>query len=119
MKFERGKSGNPGGRPKADIELRDLARKQTKHAVKVLAGIMRDSSAQARARVLAATALLDRGWGRPRQEITGAGGAPLVPQNTDPVELAKRVAYILAAGLHAGGATPVDVAKLPSDQEKR
>jgi hypothetical protein len=112
MKFKAGKSGNPGGRPKADIELRELARKQTRKAVRVLTEIMSDKKAQSRARVLAATVLLDRAWGKPRQEITGAGGAPLIPHTpADATELAKRVAFLLAAGLHASGQPLLPVAK--------
>jgi len=45
-------------------------------AIKILAGIAKDGTNEA-ARVSAAVALLDRGWGRPAQthQHTGADGA--------------------------------------------
>jgi hypothetical protein len=72
--FEPGQSGNPGGRPKVIAEVRDLARAYTVEAIEALAGITRDLDASAPARVAAATALLDRAWGKAPQAITGEGG---------------------------------------------
>jgi hypothetical protein len=54
---------------KAPIEIRSLARSHTASALKTLAGIMSDKTANASARVSAAQALLDRGWGKPEQKI--------------------------------------------------
>ena len=34
--FEKGRSGNPGGRPRVSAELRDLARRQAPDAIKEL-----------------------------------------------------------------------------------
>lgn len=77
--FLPGQSGNPGGRPKALREVMELARAKTEAAVEALAGIMSDEAAPAAARVSAATALLDRGWGRPVQGLhhSGAEGGTL------------------------------------------
>ena len=47
-----------------------MARSHTKIAIKILAGIAKDGTNDA-ARVSAAVALLDRGWGKPRQAHTG------------------------------------------------
>ncbi len=67
--FQPGVSGNPGGRPKVLAEVRDLARQHTTTAVQALVDIMQDKKAPAAARVGAATALLDRGYGKPTQPI--------------------------------------------------
>jgi hypothetical protein len=54
---------------KAPADLRSLARSHTATAVRTLAGIMKEPRASAAARVSAAIALLDRGWGKPSQAI--------------------------------------------------
>jgi hypothetical protein len=65
----KGVSANPGGRPKERPEVRMLARKRTEEAVETLAAICSDPEAPHAARVAAAVALLDRGWGKPTQPI--------------------------------------------------
>lgn len=78
-RFTKGNLANPGGRPKSDHKITDLARKHTNLALNTLAEIAGDKEATHSARVAAATALLDRGWGKPRQalEHSGPEGAPL------------------------------------------
>ena len=51
---------------RAPIDIRSLARSHTDMAIKILAGIAKDGLNEG-ARVSAAVALLDRGWGRPPQ----------------------------------------------------
>lgn len=70
--FKPGQSGNPGGRPKALMEVVELARKETAASLKALAEIRSDLAAPPAARVAAAQALLDRAWGKPSQAIGGA-----------------------------------------------
>ncbi len=52
-------------------DIKSLARIHTKSALATLAHIMRQKKAPAAARVAAAQALLDRGWGKPAQVVTG------------------------------------------------
>lgn len=52
---------------KASAEIRSLARAHTNTAINVLAGIMSETAAPHAARVSAAQALLDRGWGKATQ----------------------------------------------------
>jgi len=68
-KFQKGQSGNPGGRPKIIGEVQDLAREHTPEAIKTLASIMRDKKAPAAARAMASNSILDRAYGRPPQTV--------------------------------------------------
>jgi hypothetical protein len=65
--FQKGQSGNPGGRPKESAAVRDLAREHTEMAITRLAFWAK--SKNAKASVAACVALLDRGWGKPVTEI--------------------------------------------------
>jgi hypothetical protein len=67
--FQKGKSGNPGVRPKAAHSIQELARKHAPEAIKTLADIAKKGTPGAR--VSAAIALLDRGYGNPPQFTTG------------------------------------------------
>lgn len=73
MAFKKGQSGNPGGRPAATLSdgrtLAELAREHTGAAVETLVRVMTDASAPHASQVQAATSLLDRGWGRPKQDV--------------------------------------------------
>ena len=53
-----------GQMPKSLTEIRSLARSHTRTAINVLVGVMRAKDATAAARVSAANAILDRGWGK-------------------------------------------------------
>ena len=78
MPFQPGQSGNPDGRRKEDSHVRALARQYTEQAIQTLGDIMTDRNAPPACRVTAASSLLDRGWGKPVQEVTGADGGPLL-----------------------------------------
>ena len=68
--FPKGVSGNPGGRPKVLGDVQELARQKSPEAINTLSNIMHDEKAPPAARVAAANALLDRGYGKPTQPIS-------------------------------------------------
>ena len=73
--FKKGQSGNPGGRrrrPEARklyADVKAAARALTQDAIDTLSAIMKDPKAPAAARVSAASAVLDRGHGKPAQAV--------------------------------------------------
>jgi HEAT repeat protein len=99
--FKPGQSGNPNGRPKVVAEVRDLARQYAPEALSTLADIMRDSKSPPAARVAAASAVLDRGYGKPSQYIETN------PSFVESLTEAQRDALIAALetydGIHAEG----------------
>ena len=71
--FAPGSSGNPGGRPKDEARVAELARSYTTEAIDTLVELMRYCKDD-RVRGTAAQALLDRGWGKPKVEIVSDSG---------------------------------------------
>ena len=65
MTWQKGESGNPGGRVGVPAEVRELARKHTPEAVDRLVFWMKSDNPTAS--VAAANSLLDRGYGKPAQ----------------------------------------------------
>ena len=63
-----GHSGNPSRRPKDEYKVAELARTYTSEAIDTLVELMRHGKNE-RVRGTAAQALLDRGWGKPKQEL--------------------------------------------------
>ena len=55
--------------PKSITEIRSLARSHTRTALNVLVGVMRNTKAAAPARIAAANAIHDRGWGKATQAL--------------------------------------------------
>ena len=66
--FPKGQSGNPGGRPRDEQKVAELARSYTTEAIETLVALMRSGNDE-RVRGTAAQALLDRGWGKPKVEL--------------------------------------------------
>lgn len=60
-----GKSPNPGGRPRETADVRELAKQHSPRAIAVLAEIMDSPGSPPAARTAAASALLDRAFGKP------------------------------------------------------
>ena len=71
--FLPGFSGNPGGRPKDEFKVAELARSYTVEAVETLVDLMRYSKDD-RVHGTASQALLDRGWGNAKVEVAASGG---------------------------------------------
>jgi hypothetical protein len=65
--FQPGRSGNPGGKPKALHELIELCRQHTPAVIKRLSEIVKNG--EERAAVAAAKELLDRGYGKAKQVV--------------------------------------------------
>jgi hypothetical protein len=78
MGFPKGKSGNPGGRPKVLGEVQELARQYAPAAIVELARLALKARNET-ARIAAIRELLDRGYGRTRQsvEVSAPDGNPL------------------------------------------
>ena len=75
--FAPGQSGNPGGRPKDEHRVAELARSYTVEAIETLVELMRCGKDE-RVRGTAAQALLDRGWGKSKVDVVaGAEGSYL------------------------------------------
>jgi hypothetical protein len=69
--WQPGQSGNPKGCPSIKGEVETLARVHTAEALETFVQLMRNGSPDA-VRAAAANALLNRGWGIPRQAIDGS-----------------------------------------------
>lgn len=94
---------NPAGRPPRSVRVRSLARSYTREAIETLVEVMRESGS-AEARTRAATTLLDRGWGRPAQQLRAeVSGTPAITIN---------LPWLAGRGL-AGGGRPMERDSLP------
>jgi len=75
------------------MALEELAKTHAPAALETLATVMKDTVAPPAARVAAATAMLDRGYGKPRQGIDMAGELSI--KNRPEEELNARLAQLL------------------------
>jgi Family of unknown function (DUF5681) len=65
--FKKGESGNPGGRPKLPTDIREAFKAKAPQALEVLTRCLQ--SDDDRIAMMAAQAILDRGYGKPTQSI--------------------------------------------------
>lgn len=85
MPFQKGQSGNPGGRAQRVTSdgrtLKQICRDHTDKAIAVLVEVLESGSENAK--MTAAKEMLDRGWGRATQPISGDDDAPPVSHTMD------------------------------------
>lgn len=109
-KFEKGKSGNPGGRPKTG-ELRELCRSYTEEAVKKLGKLINSQSP--RIAIMAIRELLDRGYGKPLQALEVAlddarpNADPAYSGPMLPEQVAKEIAKLISSAEQSLGLVPL------------
>jgi len=100
--FKKGASSpNPGGRPKVVASLQLAARAQMHVALKTLITIAKTGKSEA-ARVSAATAILDRAFGRPTQSVEMTMDAGMIQKKLN--ELSDAELAAVEARLQAFGA---------------
>lgn len=66
--FQKGNSGNPAGRTPVPPEVKEAAKAHTMTAIDTLVDVMLNA-ANPSARVNASIAILNRGWGQPKQSV--------------------------------------------------
>lgn len=106
--FPKGRSPNPGGRPKVAGHVRDLAREHTAVAVATLVYVMQSPKSPAAARVAACNALLDRGYGRPGPTTTVSFRLPELNSASDACNAMAAIVQAMARG----ELMPVEAAEL-------
>jgi hypothetical protein len=108
--WRAGESGNPGGRAN-DAEVAALARRYTVDAMRALVEVARTAYGNPSARVTAALGLLDRGWGKPRQDVSLTGTADSVHLHLFAVQQLNDINGVMADI----GAPPIAAATIPTD----
>lgn len=92
--FQKGQSGNPGGRPAIPADVIEAARTRTPVALATLEAICTRGKDE-KARIAAAVALLDRAWGKPTERTEIAGGNKPIEFATAPLTLEERAARVI------------------------
>ena len=100
--FPKGFSGNPGGRPRDEQKVAELARSYTKEAIHTLVDLMRSGNDE-RVRGTAAQALLDRGWCKPKVEVVSDEAGYVQALRAVAAELDEQPNYRLVSGFNFFG----------------
>ncbi len=114
--FEKGKSGNPGGRPKRtpeEIDLIEACRTKTPEALKTVLQLMEESDND-RVKLAAAQYVIERGWGKAPERIELLAAA--VDLTADDIDLTSEEAYLQIV---RGGRIPVKKTASPSEGKTR
>ena len=97
-------------KPRAIVDVKALCRTHTQKCIDVLTHIMEQPKAPPAVRVAAALGLLDRGWGKPAQVVTGdESGLPISVIHRVIVQLPEVDLDALEAVNTTPIATPADV----------
>lgn len=90
MSWVKGQSGNPGGRPKGEREVIELAREASPRAIGRLIELV--ESKDERVGIAAANSVLERAFGKPTQPLANDADNPLIPATPSVEVLAKLTA---------------------------
>lgn len=91
--WQKGKSGNPGGRPKSAFVIAALARSYGEEAIDKLVDIMRNSPDDGM-RARAASAILERGYGKPYECLEDTIERPQ-PTHAERLQMLAEIAHRL------------------------
>lgn len=75
--FEKGKSGNPGGRPAIPAEVKEMARAASVEAIERAIYWMRSDDSAASLKAI--QIITERAYGKPAQPIDGDGQGGAIP----------------------------------------
>jgi hypothetical protein len=91
-RFMKGITGNPGGRPAIQEEIKDMLKNATAPAVELLTETMRDDTAPISLRIKCAETILDRVYGKAAQPIEAIMSAPAVDLSDFTIDELRRIA---------------------------